>query len=144
VRKHRRDGSLTVPLRNHQSSLPSRASGATLPARILHTNYGATGVAMPVLEECDVIRHLSVSRDKTPDSHRRATRHSATSPPKTETRLTDSNTRSFLDDFNLEHSFASASILHVSISASVDTAKSGKRSRLNTGDLGSPNCIYFG
>jgi hypothetical protein len=54
------------------------------------------------------------------------------------------NTRPFVDDFDLEHSFSGVSVTLKAISASSEAVATAAPRKPRTYDMNSPNCVYIG
>jgi hypothetical protein len=102
------------------------------------------GVAMSFHKKSDIKNHRSVSRGKSQPSRRPVGHTEGTGLSKIEPGSRRANERSFIEDFNLEHSFSVASITQISISTSAGFVESASPGKPRAYDLNAPNCIYFG
>ncbi|MGA3263542.1 MAG: hypothetical protein ABSC47_05800 [Terracidiphilus sp.] len=95
-------------------------------------------------KKSDAMNHRSVSRGKSQPSRRPAGNPEETGNSKIELGLRRANERPFVEDFNLEHSLAGASITQISISASAGFVESATPGYSRAYELISPNCVYIG
>jgi hypothetical protein len=123
---------------------PSRAFNASLQMNIRQPSNRTSGAAMKFLNQSNEKNHPSVSRNTRRHSLRPVSHPERTGFSKIEPGLTRDKTASFVEDFNLEHSFSGVSITLLAISASSDFVESGTIGDPSAYDLHSPNCVYIG
>lgn len=99
---------------------------------------------MNIHNKFDVRNHPSAGRGKSQRLRRTAGRCEGIGFSKIESETTHAIHRTFVEDFELEHSFRDASITQVTISASSEFVKPAPRIAPSAYNLNSPNCIYFG
>jgi hypothetical protein len=95
-------------------------------------------------KKSDVTNHRSVSLGKSQPLSRLVGNPEETGNSKIELGLRRANERPFVEDFNLEHSLAGASITQITISASAGFLESAKPGNSHAYKLNSPNCVYIG
>lgn len=99
---------------------------------------------MSIHKNRDVKNHRSASRSKSQHARRTVGQPEGSGFPMIEPGLRRANERSFVEDFNLEHSLARASIMQITISASAGFVQPATPVKNYAYDLNSPNCVYIG
>jgi hypothetical protein len=92
----------------------------------------------------NVQNHRSASRGKSQQARRSAGNCEESISSKIEPGLSRAIERSFVEDFNQEHSLLCASIMQKTISAGSDLVAHSTPEKTYAFDLGSPNCVYLG
>lgn len=90
------------------------------------------------------MNHLSVSRNTRQHSLQPVGRPKSTDLSKIKPELTRTIKRSFVDDFNLEHSFPDLVITQLAISASADFVVPASPENPYAYNMNSLNCVYIG
>lgn len=95
-------------------------------------------------KKSDVQNHRSASRGNSQKSRRPAGHIAGSDLSKNEPGLRRANERSFVEDFNREHSLLGSSIKQKTISTGSDFVNHSTPGMAFTYDLNSPSCVYFG
>lgn len=95
-------------------------------------------------KKSDVQNHRSASRGKSQKSLRPVGRRDGSVLSKNEPGLRKANERSFVEDFNREHSLLGVSVIQKTISTGSNLVTHSTHEKAFAYDLNSPNCIYFG
>ena len=90
--------------------------------------------------------HRSASRGKTQQAHRSAGRREASLLSNIKPAFKSANERSFVEDFNLEHTILCTSIIRETSSARSDLVghSTPGKNHAYAYDLNLPNCVYLG
>jgi hypothetical protein len=128
----------------HELHASSKALNTSLQTGIVHASNRANGAAISSFKKRDVMNHLSVSRNTSQHSFRPVGHPKSADFSKIKPELTRANKRTFVEDFNLEHSFSDLSIVQIAISASADLAVHATPGSHRAYDRNSLNCVYIG
>jgi hypothetical protein len=99
---------------------------------------------MTLLNKSGADNHRSVGRDTSPLERRPVKRSAQTGRSKKRQKFASENVAPFAEDFYLEHSSASVSIVLTANSASSESDGPVTARHLSGNNLNSPNCVYFG